>query len=138
MPPERGKIYEFFEHYLERNLSIPIIVEGDNDIRSLRSLGFPGEIIKLNSGMSLMAFSESISRSYREIIILTDMDRKGIMLKDSLTGFLVSLGTRVDAGLWHLASRRLRIKSVEDLPAALDRIAAPKIIPVQTGRHARY
>ncbi len=138
MPPERGKIYEFFEHYLERNLSVPIIVEGDNDIRSLRSLGFPGEIIKLNSGMSLMAFSESISRSYREIIILTDMDRKGIMLKNSLTGFLVSLGTRVDSGFWHLSSRWLRIKSVEDLPSALDRIAALGIIPAQAKRHARY
>ncbi len=138
MPPERGRLAEFLEKYQEKNRTAPIIVEGDNDIRSLRYLGFSGEIIKLNSGLSLMGFSESVARNHREIILLTDMDRKGIKLKESLKSLLVSLGTSVDTGMWDYAREKLRINSVEDLPSVVERAVSPRPVSLQIRRHARY
>jgi 5S rRNA maturation endonuclease (ribonuclease M5) len=59
------------------NAKIPIIVEGEADVRALRELGIEGEIISINRGQSLFNFCEELSRNYKEVLILTDWDRKG-------------------------------------------------------------
>ncbi len=58
-----------------------IIVEGKNDIRSLRMLGVKGEILA-SSNYSNAELVDLVGR--REVIILTDWDKKGEALKDDL------------------------------------------------------
>lgn len=62
---------------IEENKKIPIVVEGDKDVLSLRKLGVTGEIITSNSGLSIIDFCDKIAKDYKEIILLTDWDRKG-------------------------------------------------------------
>jgi 5S rRNA maturation endonuclease (ribonuclease M5) len=62
---------------IEENKKIPIVVEGDKDVFSLRKLGVTGEIITTNSGLSIIDFCDKIAKDYKEIILLTDWDRKG-------------------------------------------------------------
>ena len=62
---------------IEENKKIPIIVEGDKDVFSLRKLGIIGQIITINSGLSIIDFCDKIANKYKEIILLTDWDRKG-------------------------------------------------------------
>ena len=62
---------------IEENKKIPIVVEGDKDVFSLRKLGVTGEIITSNSGLSIIDFCDKIAKNYKEIILLTDWDRKG-------------------------------------------------------------
>src|SRR4030042_4150823 len=62
---------------IEENKKIPIVVEGDKDVFSLRKLGVTGEIIITNSGLSIIDFCDKIAEDYKEIILLTDWDRKG-------------------------------------------------------------
>lgn len=58
-----------------------IIVEGKNDIKSLRRLGVRGEILT-SSNHSNAELVDLIG--CRKVIILTDWDRKGEALKDDL------------------------------------------------------
>ncbi len=58
-----------------------IVVEGKNDIRSLRRLGVRGEILT-SSNHSNAELVDMIG--CREVIILTDWDKKGEALKDDL------------------------------------------------------
>jgi 5S rRNA maturation endonuclease (ribonuclease M5) len=62
---------------IEENKKVPIVVEGDKDVFSLRKLGIIGEIITVNSGLSIIDFCDKIANKYKEIILLTDWDRKG-------------------------------------------------------------
>ncbi len=58
-----------------------IIVEGKNDIRSLRMLGVKGEILASSNHPN----AELVDLvGCREVIILTDWDKKGEALKDDL------------------------------------------------------
>ena len=61
----------------EENKTVPIIVEGEKDIDALRKLSIFGEIIRVNTGVSLTDFCDQLAGKYRDIIILTDWDRKG-------------------------------------------------------------
>ena len=76
-----NKSIEDIEHILldlqEENKSIPILVEGDKDILALRKLGLAGTIISINKGKSLSDFCDGLARDYKDIIILTDWDKKG-------------------------------------------------------------
>jgi 5S rRNA maturation endonuclease (ribonuclease M5) len=61
----------------EENKISPIIVEGEKDIDALHKLDINGTIISVNSGFSLIDFCDKIAREYKEVIILTDWDRRG-------------------------------------------------------------
>ena len=77
MSPERR--LELIEGALEElnNEGKPVIVEGNKDEKSLRELGFDGEIIKVNKGISMSTLCENISETHKNVIILTDKDRTG-------------------------------------------------------------
>ena len=47
---------------VEANMTVPVIVEGERDEKSLRELGLSGEIVRLNSGMAIFNLAESIGR----------------------------------------------------------------------------
>ena len=100
----------------EENKKIPVIVEGEKDIEALKKLGVTGEIISLNSGISLIDFCDKIARDYKDIIILTDWDKKG--------GFLCStirrnLQGRVFCNTYYreVFAKCSMIKTVEGLPS---------------------
>jgi len=61
----------------ELNRTIPIIVEGKKDKKTLQKFGLKGNIIIFNRGSSLTDFCDNIASKYSEVIILTDWDRRG-------------------------------------------------------------
>src|SRR5659263_549187 len=61
-----------------------IVVEGLKDIGSLRLLGINGEI-RLASQQPLLEFTDLLSKSKKEIILLTDWDNKGGLMAVSYT-----------------------------------------------------
>jgi 5S rRNA maturation endonuclease (ribonuclease M5) len=71
------KILEVVDELKEANETMPIIVEGEADVRALRELGLKGDILPINTGQSLFNFCEDLAKKYSRVIILTDWDRKG-------------------------------------------------------------
>ncbi|MCL4334979.1 MAG: hypothetical protein M1402_02650 [Candidatus Thermoplasmatota archaeon] len=122
MRKKSERLLTFFDKYREKNLKVPIIVEGKRDISSLRKLDFRGEIILLNTGKSLMGKAEIISEEYKEVIILTDFDRKGVFLKNRIVTYLMSLGIQADLSLWNYVSKNMPARTVEQLPWAYDTV----------------
>jgi 5S rRNA maturation endonuclease (ribonuclease M5) len=68
-----------------------VVVEGKRDVHSLRSLGIRGEIW-LSSQLPLLEFAELLSRTGKEIVLLTDWDKKGGMTARKIINYLMSLG----------------------------------------------
>src|SRR5438093_13055482 len=65
---------------VDANMTVPVIVEGERDEKSLRELGLSGEIVRLNSGMPIFNLAESIGRRTKDAIIRTDWDPRGAVL----------------------------------------------------------
>jgi len=100
----------------EENKKIPVIVEGEKDIEALEKLGIIGLIISLNSGSSLIDFCDKIAREYKEIIILTDWDKKGGFLCRNIKR---NLQGRVFCNTYYreVFAKSSMIKTVEGLPS---------------------
>ncbi len=93
-----------------------IVVEGRRDVESLRSLGIRGDI-KLSSQQPLLDFTEQLSRSGKDIVLLTDWDRKGGMVARKIIDYLQAYGimpnTNIRARIGFLVKKR--IKDIESL-----------------------
>lgn len=93
-----------------------IVVEGRRDVESLRSLGIRGDI-KLSSQQPLLDFTEQLSRSGKDIVLLTDWDRKGGMVARKIIDYLQAYGimpnTDIRARIGFLVKKR--IKDIESL-----------------------
>ncbi|VVB85775.1 Uncharacterised protein [uncultured archaeon] len=93
-----------------------IIVEGRRDVESLRSLGIRGEI-KLSSQQPLLDFTEQLSVCGKDIVLLTDWDRKGGTAARKIIEYLHAYGivpdTDIRARLGFLVKKR--IKDIESL-----------------------
>jgi len=100
----------------DKNIKIPILVEGDKDIEALKKLNVTGIILSLNKGMSLTNFCDIIAKKYDKIIILTDWDKKGGQLCHKLKNNLIS---RVDCDINYRKkiAQKTNIKTVEGLPS---------------------
>ena len=99
---------------IEENKKVPIVVEGDKDVFSLRKLGIIGEIITVNSGLSIIDFCDKIANKYKEIILLTDWDRKGGYICHTIER---NLEGRVKCNLYYreLFATKAMTKTVEGL-----------------------
>jgi 5S rRNA maturation endonuclease (ribonuclease M5) len=100
----------------EENKTIPIIVEGDKDIDALRKFDVNGKIFSINLGVSLTDFCDMIARNCREVILLTDWDRKGGYLCHTIRKNLegrVNCNTRYR----ELFAKNAMIRTVEGLPS---------------------
>jgi len=106
---------------IEENKKIPIIVEGEKDILALRKLGVKGKIITLNQGINLIDFSDFIAKEYKEVIILTDWDRKGGFLCHTIRR---NLEGRVICNIYYreVIAKNSTVKTVESLPSWIDTI----------------
>jgi 5S rRNA maturation endonuclease (ribonuclease M5) len=68
-----------------------IVVEGRRDEESLRFLGIKGEIM-FASRQPLLEFAELLSMSGKEIVLLTDWDKKGGIIARKIIQHLVGYG----------------------------------------------
>ncbi len=105
----------------EENKSIPILVEGDKDLLALRKLGLRGEIISINKGKSLSDFCDSLASEYKDIIILTDWDRKGEHLGHTIRK---NLEGRVNCNMRYreFFAKNTTIRTIEGLPSWIETI----------------
>ena len=110
------ELEEALSELIEENKIIPIVVEGEKDISALKKLGVNGVIISINSGLSLTDFCDFLARDYKDIIILTDWDRRGGFLCHTIRK---NLEGRVSCNLYYrqVFARNSMIRTVEGLPS---------------------
>lgn len=100
-----------------------IVVEGRRDIESLRQLGINGEM-RLASQQPLLEFTEQLSRSGKEIVVLTDWDKKGGIIArkiiDQLQFYGIIPNTDIRSRIGILVKKR--IKDIESLYNYVDRM----------------
>ena len=109
-------LYIILNELEEINKKIPIIVEGNKDINALRKINITGEIISVNKGMSIADFCDYLSYRYKEIVILTDLDRKGGQLCYKIKKNLIG---RVDCNtnFRKKIPQKTIIRTIEGLPS---------------------
>ncbi len=105
----------------EENKTVPIIVEGDKDIEALRKLNITGEIIRFNVGLSIPDFCDMIFQKYKNIILLTDWDKKGGYLCSTIKK---NLESRVGCNTKYreIFAKRSMIRTLEGLPSWIETI----------------
>ena len=115
---------ELLESLKDANERAPIIVEGDKDVAALRALGLTGEVVRLNQGRSLVVFCEGLASRCREVIILTDWDRKGGQLCRHLTDYCDDNDVKYDLHFrMELALLcKKEIKDVQSLPRYVENL----------------
>ena len=105
---------------------VPVIVEGPNDVKTLRKLGITGPIFCAKSRrLGLVDFLDSIA-TYSEVIILTDFDKEGRALAWRLCRDLSQMRVKVNVEIWKQlkALARSEMVGIENLGKYLDRLAA--------------
>ncbi|MGC8561763.1 MAG: toprim domain-containing protein [Thermoplasmata archaeon] len=119
------KIFKSLEDLKERNRTVPIVVEGKNDIKALRRLSFEGEILPLHSRVTIEKFSRDISMNHKEVILMLDWDPKGKRLTSSLIRHLNSYEVKTDLDFWKLCfSMVSQMSNVEALPSVFYRLTS--------------
>lgn len=117
------QLREVLDALAEINRTIPVIVEGKNDVSALRRLDLTGEIITLHRGSTLYDFCEEIAGKFPRVVLLTDWDAKGEMLhrslSDNLRGHIEDF-TAVRGMLKMLCQKD--IKDIEGIPKLLARL----------------
>jgi 5S rRNA maturation endonuclease (ribonuclease M5) len=105
----------------EENKNIPIIVEGDKDIEALRKLDINGIIISVNTGISLTDFCDQLAHKFKDIIILTDWDRRGGYLCHIIRR---NLEGRVNCNIHYrgIFAKNSMIRTLEGLPSWIETI----------------
>lgn len=100
----------------EENKSIPILVEGDKDIEALRKLDINGTILSVNMGMSITNFCDRLVQEFKDIIILTDWDRRGGHLCHTIRK---NLKGRINCNIRYreVFAKNAMIRTVEGLPS---------------------
>ncbi|MCI4323367.1 MAG: toprim domain-containing protein [Thermoplasmata archaeon] len=111
---------------LRRALAEPgavLLVEGENDRRSVQALGIPGRVHLVHHGDRMPEVAERVSRSASRVIVLTDWDAAGGRLARRLADLLRD--GRVDVDLEHRrrlgVSLRGELVHVEGLLAWVER-----------------
>jgi 2,5-diamino-6-(ribosylamino)-4(3H)-pyrimidinone 5'-phosphate reductase len=102
----------------------PIVVEGQNDIVTLRNLGIQGDILSAkSSGKSLLdVIREAEGRQGDEIILLFDFDRRGVELTKRTAQWLERRRIKANRFFWRRLRSMVRkeVKDVEGLATYLD------------------
>ena len=110
----------------EGGFNCPILVEGINDVKCLRLLGFLGIIETVNKGWDRPRMIAYLHETYGSklaidglprIILLMDWDRTGDVLQKSFTNRLNSMDIKIDHSLRDILSRYLKseCKTVESM-----------------------
>lgn len=109
---------EIFSHLQQiQELNLPIIVEGRNDKKALQELGLEN-IFTLN--MPLFKIVERISG--KEVVILTDLDKKGKQLYRKIQHDCIHHGIRINNKLRHFLFRETELSHIEGLGTYLKNV----------------
>ena len=105
-----------------------IIVEGPYDKKALENIGVTNKIVVINDGKGLFetvekivgivnAFQENSGKNAgkKEIIILTDFDKKGKELYEKMKKDLIREGIKIDTEFKEWLRRRTKICHIEGL-----------------------
>ncbi|AEF95833.1 toprim domain-containing protein [Methanotorris igneus] len=91
------KLMEVIEELKEEvERGIPIIVEGKKDVKSLRNLGVDGIFITVSRTPIFEIADELIANNIREVILLTDFDKRGRQFARAIVDELQSRGIKVN------------------------------------------
>ena len=112
------ELNEFIEKLKETNKAI--VVEGEKDKKALENLGIK-KIITLNKE-PLFKIAENISKEHRDVIILTDLDKKGKQLYGKLNSNLQRLGLRVDNRFRNFLLKKTKLRQIEGIINYLEKI----------------
>ena len=112
------ELISFIEKLKESNKLI--IVEGEKDKKALETLGIK-KIITLNKE-PLFKIAENISKEHRDVIILTDLDKKGKQLYGKLNSSLQRLGLRVDNSFRNFLLKKTKLRQIEGIISYLEKI----------------
>ena len=129
------ELEKIIDYFIELNLSIPIIVEGINDVKALRNLELTGNIISFNCGLSMVNFSENISMEYDKVILLPDWDHKGIKIMKEWRKQFRAMDVKVLDEIWIKLFKitKKEITCVEELDRFVFRLRENRI---KCERHA--
>lgn len=124
--PVAAEVLEDIEDILEElkelaSNGVPIIVEGEKDVVSLKKLGVNGYFHKISGRKTLLNFLEGFS-GFEEAIILTDFDRTGARLLNFCEKHLKTLGVKPNVDFWEKIRGLLRkdVKDIEGLSGFLE------------------
>ncbi|MEM2069262.1 MAG: toprim domain-containing protein [Nitrososphaerota archaeon] len=97
-----------------------IIVEGERDLKALRTLGIDGDILIYRSRRDLLDKINMLRPAH--IILLLDMDHEGEEKALYLKKFLEGSAEKIDLTYWNTLRkfRRLGLTTIESLPKILD------------------
>jgi 5S rRNA maturation endonuclease (ribonuclease M5) len=100
---------ELWERLLEETADprTAVVVEGENDVRSLRRIGVDGAVIPLHRGQRLAAVARHLDIVADRVIILTDWDTEGGHLAHRLEELLEAGRVKVDLDLRRRFARLL-------------------------------
>jgi 5S rRNA maturation endonuclease (ribonuclease M5) len=118
------EVERLVQNLIDLSGTMPIIVEGRKDEKTLRQLGVEGTIVRLNKGESVFSTCEKLSRSYKKVILMTDWDRRGGHLAKLLKDGLEANGVQYDEDIRARISvlTKKDIKDVESLAKQLARL----------------
>lgn len=102
-----------------KNSKKAILVEGKKDKACLESLSFEN-VIEINK-RPLYKVVEETSAVYKEIVILTDLDKKGKQLFGYLNSGLQKHGVKVDNRFRNFLFKKTRLRQIEGLRSYLER-----------------
>lgn len=114
------KVEEILERLALRSArSTPIIVEGRNDVNTLRKLALSGDIIAAKTRKSFLALVTDIEKlGTEEVILLMDFDRRGKEWTKRLTNHLEKTKVKPNVFFWK-ELRNLISKDVKDIEGLL-------------------
>jgi 5S rRNA maturation endonuclease (ribonuclease M5) len=96
-----------------------ILVEGLRDLKSLRNLGYSGDIVHCNQkGVSNYELTDKISQKYNSVLILTDYDKEGEQLEQNFRELFERKAIKVENGLRRKVGRitaKLSVYTIESL-----------------------
>lgn len=96
-----------------RDSKLPIIVEGQNDKKTLEHLGVKSEIFVLKK--PLFSVIEEIAERHKIVVILTDFDKKGKELYGKLRSGLQRLGVKVDRHFREFLQKNTKLSHIQGL-----------------------
>lgn len=101
-----------------RKSNLPIIVEGNKDKAALEQLGITR--ITTLSKQPLFAVVEELAKTDKEIIILTDFDKKGKELYGTLKKHSEHVGLKVNHGFREWLQRNTPFSHIEGMKVEED------------------
>lgn len=96
-----------------QNSKKPIIVEGKKDKACLESLGFE-HVVEI-SKRPLYKVVEETAESCKEVVILTDLDKKGKQIFSYLNSGLQKHGVRVNNSFRNFLFKHTKLRQIEGL-----------------------